>query len=174
MNPLAIFAGPMGMLYKWGIIAALAAVVWGHGWVKGNGHGTQKLTDYVGAQAVATLKLIKQRAEVVTKIQVKYEKVIEQIFTKGETIEKEVPIYVTKADDAGCVIPVGWVREYNAAWSGTPAGSPLETDRGPSGVPLSEAAAADAHNATSCLTLKAQRDGLIELYQGLQKLDPKQ
>jgi len=39
-------------------------------------------------------------------------------------------------------------------------------------VALSEVAAADAHNATSALYYKAQRDGLIEFYRALQKTAP--
>ena len=171
MNPLAIFAGPYALLAKWGVIALLAAAFGGYCWVKGNQHGTEKLIAYQGAQAVETLKLREARVKVVTKVEVKYKTRIKTVKVKGDTIIKEVPIYVTKTDDAGCIIPTGFVRHYNSAWSDALAGPPIESDRGPSGVPLSGVAEVNAHNATSCLTYKEQRDGLIELYKGLQALE---
>lgn len=168
MNPLALFTGPYGLLAKWGVILALLASFGGFAWFKGNEHGTEKLTEYQGEQAVATVKLIQARAKIVHDVQIKYQDRIQTVTAQGATIEKEVVVYVTKADDAGCTVSAGFVREYDAAWSGTPAGSPAESDRGPSGVPLSQVAAVDAGNATACLIYKEQRNGLIEFYKALQ------
>lgn len=172
MNPLALFAGPFAPLARLGLIALAGFGIWLHGWYKGNEHGGQKLIDYQAAEARADTKLAVARERVVREVEIKYRDRITEVRVAGETIEREVPIYVTKADDAGCTVPVGWVREYNAAWAGTPAGDPQDTDRGPSGYPLSEIAAAEAHNATSCRTWKAQRDGLIELYNRQRALAP--
>jgi hypothetical protein len=166
-----IFSGPYAMLARLAVIAIVLVAAFGTGWVKGNAHGTQKLIDYQGKQAVATIALMKERIKVVTEVQTKYVDRIKEIFVKGDTIEKEVVKYVTQIDDSRCAVPVGFVREYDAAWSGTPAGPPAESDRGPSGIPLSGIAEADAHNATSCLALKAQRDGLIEFYKRVQALE---
>ncbi len=168
MNPLAIFTGPYALLAKWGVIALIAAVFGGWCWFKGNEHGTQKLTDYIGEQAKETVRIAAARLKVVTVVETKYRDRIRTIVVQGATIEKEVPVYVTKTDDAGCVVPVGFVRHHDAAWSGQAAGSPAESDRGPSGVPLSDVATATAGNATACLAYKAQRDGLIEFYRKLQ------
>ena len=142
----------------------LIAAFGGWSWFKGNEHGTAKLTEYIGAQAKETVRIAAVRAKVVTVTETKYQDRIKTIYVKGDTITKEVPVYVTKTDDAGCTIPTGFVREYNAAWSNTPAGPPAESDRGPSGIPLSEVAAADSGNAATCLAYKAQRDGVIEFY----------
>lgn len=158
---------------RWVMLAVLMAASAGFGYVKGDDHGTAKLTAYVGEQAKATVKLIQKRAEIVTKIQTVYVPKIQTIYKQGETIERTVTQYVTKTDDAGCVLPVGFVREFNAAWTGQPAEPAVESDRQPSGVPLSAAASADAHNATSCLAYKAQRDGWIEFYRGLQAAEKK-
>ena len=164
MNALAIFSGPYGLLIKWGIIAALVASFGGWSWFKGNEHGTQKLTDYIGQQAAQTVRIAAARVQVVTVVEKEYVDKIKTVYVKGATIEKEVKVYVNAKDDAACAVPVGFVREYNAAWANTPAGPPAESDRGPSGVPLSTVAEADAGNATACLAYKAQRDGLIEFY----------
>ena len=168
MNPLALFTGPYALLAKWGVIALLVAAFGGWSWFKGNEHGTQKLIDYQAEQSRETVRLTAAREKIVRVVDVKYRDRIQTIYTQGDTIEKEVKVYVTSTDDAGCVVPVGFVREHNAAWAGTPAGSPAESDRGPSGVPLSEVATAGAGNATACLAYKTQRDGLIEFYRKLQ------
>lgn len=172
VSVLAIFAGPWGCFARLGIVAAACAMVWFHGWFKGNEHGTQKLSDYQAAEARADTKLQAARQVIVTQIQIKYRDRIQEVLVAGQTIEKEVVRYVTKEDDAAVgSVPVGAVRVFNAAWSGAPAGPPAESDRRPSGYPLSELTAADAHNATSCRVWKSQRDGLIELYRNLQRLD---
>lgn len=152
--------------WRWIAMGLVLVVAAAFGYVKGDEHGTDKLTDYIGKQAKEEVRIQGAREKIVTKTEVKYRDRVRVIYQKGETITKEV--YVTQKDDAGCILPVGFVREFNAAWAGEPAGPAAESDRGPSGVPLSEAAAADAHNATSCLLYKAQRDGLIEFYRAQQ------
>jgi hypothetical protein len=156
------------------LLAALAGACYFAGFVKGDDHGTAKLTDYLGKEAAADQKLMQAREKIVTQIETKYVDRIKTVTVKGDEIIKEVPVYVTAKDDAGCVVPVGFVREYNAAWSGTPAGPPAESDRGPSGNPLSAVATADAGNAQTCLIWKQQRDGLIEFYKEQQRVDSNQ
>ncbi len=156
------------LLLRWIVVLGVAASLFGYGYIKGNAHGTAKLDRYKGEQAIATTKLIAAREKIVTQVQTKYVDRIQKIVTKGDEIVKEVQVYVQKVDDAGCVVPVGFVREFNAAWSGTPAGSPQETDRRPSGYPLSAVASTDASNAETCLIWKEQRDGVIEFYRKLQ------
>lgn len=153
--------------WRWLAFGLLIAAAAGFCWMKGNEHGAQKLLDYKAAQAIATVKLTAAREKVVTQIQVKYVDRIKTIYQQGDTITKEIPIYVNKTDDAGCTIPTGFVRVYGSAWSGTPPGTPGESDRQPSGVPLSEIASDDTNNATSCRVYKEERDGLIEFYNKL-------
>lgn len=172
MTPLAVFSGPWGWLIKWGVIVVLFLSGVAFGWVKGNDHGTEKLTDYIGKQAVAVQKLTAARTKVIHDVTVEYRDRIHTVTVKGDTIIKEVPVYVTKADDAGCAIPVGFVREYDAMWTNTPAGPPVDSDRRPSGVQLSTVATSDAGNAKSCFWYKEQRDGLIKMYRGLQAAQP--
>lgn len=153
-------------------LLALVAAVWGHGWLKGNAHGTEKLTEYQGAQLAATVKLANARIQIVHEVETKYVDRIKTITVAGETITKEIPTYVTKADDAEFPVPVGFVRLFGAAWTGAAAGPPAESDRQPSGVPLSEIAGDEANNATACFIYKTQRDGLIEFYRKLQAALP--
>ena len=164
----------MSIIPIWARLALLFALAVGcyfAGFVKGDDHGTKKLSDYIGKQAAADQKLMQAREKIVTQTEIKYVDRVKTVTVKGDEIIKEVPVYVTTKDDAGCVVPLGFVREYNAAWSGTPAGPPAESDRGPSGNPLSAVATTDAANAETCLLYKQQRDGLIEFYKGLQHVD---
>jgi hypothetical protein len=167
---LSVFSGPYAMLARVGVIAIVALSLFAYGWFKGNAHGTEKLTKYIGEQAVQTVRIAAARERIVTKTEIEYRDRTKTVYLKGETIVKEVTRYVTKADDAGCVVPVGFVRQFNSAWTNTPAGPPAESDRGPSGVPLSEASSAEAHNATSCHIYKEQRDGLIKFYREQQEV----
>jgi len=150
----------------------VTAAIFATGWVKGNEHGTQKLTEYISQQAVQTVRLADARFRVVTQTEVKYRTRIKQVEVKGATIIKEIPVYVTPTDDATYPVPVGFVRNYTAAWSNTAAGPAAESDRRPSGVPLSVVGQADAANALSCRVYKEQRDGLIEFYHNLQGATP--
>lgn len=150
--------------WRWIAIGALVASFGGWAWFKGNEHGTQKLIDYQAEQAREAVRIATARIQVVTVTETKWRERVKVIFKQGETIEKEVIKYVTKDDDAGCVVPAGFVSLYNAAWAGSPPESPAESDRRPSGIPLSTVAETDAGNATTCLAYKAQRDGLIEFY----------
>lgn len=127
MNPLAIFAGSYGLLIKWGIIAAIAAAVGGYGWVKGNEHGTAKLTAYQGAQAIASLKVITKQGAVTERVVTEY---VDRVKTRAgtvQTIEKEVTKYVeSKPLALACLLDVRWVRLHDAAAAGTvpPAAGP--------------------------------------------------
>lgn len=162
LSSLASFAMPPWVKP---VAIALAVAAWtGFWWFKGNEHGTQKLIEHIAKQAAEAVRIAQARERIVTVTETKWRERIRTIRVQGETIEKEVKVYVTQADDAGCVIPHGFVRSHDAAWAGAPAGPAAESDRGPSGIPLSEVAQATAGNASACLTYKAQRDGLIEFY----------
>ena len=129
----------------------------------------EKHTDYISAQAAQSVKIVKAQAKVVIETQIKYVDRIKTIYTKGETIEKQVPIYITSADNAACTINTGFVRAYDAAWTNQPAGPATDADRGPAAVSLTDVAETDAHNATSCHAWREQALGWREFYKKLQE-----
>ncbi|MCX8565742.1 MAG: hypothetical protein ON057_000469 [Glomeribacter sp. 1016415] len=88
---------------------------------------------------------------------------------KSDTLIKEMPIYVTQADTNHFGVNVGFVRHYNAAFSGEPAGHPTEFDRRPPGIPLAEIAEVNAFNANICWQWREQALGLKAFYQQLQQ-----
>ncbi len=67
------------------------------------------------------------------------------------TLNKGVPSYVTQFADSRCVVPVGFVQHYNAAWglSQLPAAMVGLVDK-PSGIPLSGVESVNTDNAGSC------------------------
>lgn len=71
-----------------------------------------------------------------------------QVRTETITLQNEVTRYVTTAADARCVVPVGFVQHYNAAWglSALPPAAGGSVDE-PSGFPLSRVESNNTDNA---------------------------
>lgn len=140
MNPLAIFTGPYALLAKWAVIAALAVAVGGYGWVKGNEHGTAKLTEYIGKQAVESAKIVVKQGAVTERVVTKYLDRVKLAEGVTTTIEKEVTRYVeSKPLALACMLDNRWLRLHDGAASGSVPG-PAQADDGASGT-VSAAAA---------------------------------
>lgn len=150
------------------LLLALAACVYLFGFMAGERHAGERHIDYVTAQAAQAVKVAKAQIQVLVKTETKYRDRIKTVYLKGETIERSIPAFVTAGDSERCSISAGFVRVYNAAWTGSPAGPPAESDRGPTAVSLAELAGVDAHNAASCLAWREQAVGLRELYRNMQ------
>lgn len=150
---------------KWLAVAALCGAVYALGRVHEARRGADELADYRASQAARSMAIGQAQAKVVVRTEIEYRDRIEKIYLKGEVIEKQVPVYVTAADNAECRINAGFVRSYDAAWSGEPAGVAASTDREPAGVSLAEVAETDAFNATACLAWRAKAIGLQEFYE---------
>lgn len=85
------------------------------------------------------------------RVVIEYVEKIVTVFKQGATIVKEIPVYVSKAADAACVVPAGFVRVHDASAANLPvSGGPLGTDDGPSGIALSAVAETVAGNYTNC------------------------
>lgn len=151
--------------FKWLAIAGLCAAVYGVGRLQEARRGANVMSDYVAAQAARTVAVGRAQTKVVVQTEIKYRDRIQKIYLKGEVIEKQVPVYVTAADNAECRINAGFVRAYDAAWAGEPAGSAASSDRDPAGISLAEVAETNAFNATSCLAWRELALGLREHYQ---------
>lgn len=78
-----------------------------------------------------------------------------EIQWRTRTLIKEVPTYVTPADDDRCIVPVGFVQLHDAAAAGLPgpAGGPVEA---PSGVELSAVASTVATNYGAALEWRVE------------------
>lgn len=84
------------------------------------------------------------------KVVTQYVDRVQVVREKGDTIIKEVPVYVDREADRACVVPVGFVRVHDAAAANMPVGDPGRADAPASGVALSAVAATVAGNYTTC------------------------
>ncbi len=125
------------------------------------------LTTYQAQIAAAQAQLTEAQAKVVTKVEVRYRDRIKVVKQKGDTIIREVPIYVTEQDTRRFGVNVGFVRVYNAAFTGEPAGAAAESDRQPAGLSLTELAEASAFNANICRQWREQALGWQRFYRKL-------
>ncbi|MGV8899999.1 MAG: hypothetical protein ACOH2B_12255 [Burkholderiaceae bacterium] len=153
---------------RWVCLACAGAIIFLFGQLHGERVAGQHHLDYVTAQAGQTVKVTKEQTKIVIQTEIEYRDRIQKIYIKGVEIEKQVPIYITPADNDRFGVNVGFVRSHNAAWSGELAGPAAESDREPAGIPLADVAYADASNATSCSAWREQALGLREFYRKLQ------
>lgn len=154
MNPLALAPLPYRLL----ALALLAVALLGFGWVKGASHVQGEWDAAIGKQAlqVATVKV--KQAEATVQVVTKYIDRVQIVRQKGADIIKEVPVYVTKEADAGCVIPRGFARLHDAAAAGAdPAGG---ADAAPAGIALSAVASTVADNYKRCRENSTQLEAL--------------
>ncbi|KAG0319089.1 hypothetical protein BGZ97_002785 [Linnemannia gamsii] len=119
---------------------------------------------------VAAAKLALAEKEVASRAEIQYHDRIKVVKEKGDTIIKEVPVYVTPEDASHFGVNIGFVRSYNAAFSGEFTGSPTEFDREPARISLTELANVHAFNASVCRQWREQALGLREFYLQLQQL----
>lgn len=156
MNLMSIVPMPYRLL----AMALFAVVLVCFGWVKGASH-VQGRWDAANTKQELQVSVVKQRqSEATVKVVTQYVDRIKVVHDRGETITKEVPIYVTKEADNHCVLPVGFVRLHDAAARGVlpdPAGS---ADATPSGIALSSATGTVTENYGTCHKITEQLLGL--------------
>lgn len=145
----------------------VAVVLYALGMLHGERVAGQVHIDYLAAQGRRSVAIAAAQTKVVVQTEIQYRDRIQKIYVKGDVIEKQIPVYVTRVDDAACSVNAGFVRTYNASWSGEDPGAAAESDRESAGVPLSELAETDAHNATSCRAWREQALGWREYYRKL-------
>ena len=145
MNLLAIFTGPYALLAKWGVIALLGLAIFLTGWVKGNQHGTNKLTDYQVKQATEAVRIARGRDVVTTQVVTKYIKVKGETEVVTKTVEKEVIKYA-EANPGYCFDPA-WRVLHDAAAANTVPNAGPPTDAAPRAA---EAIATVTENYAAC------------------------
>lgn len=91
---------------------------------------------------------------------------------RGNTITREVPVYVSAQADAACAVPVGFVRVHDSAAQNLPLDYPPGDPDAPApGLALSAVAAAVAGNYTTCHETAAQLTALQDWVRGLQAIE---
>lgn len=136
--------------YRWLAVAALATALTGFGWIKGAGH-VQAQWDAAAQQQTLQAAAVRERqAQVTVKVVTEYVDRVRIVREKGDTIIKEVPVYVPVQADAACAINRGFVRLHDAAAAGElpePAG---DADEAAAGIAFSAVAETVTANYQTC------------------------
>jgi hypothetical protein len=139
-----------GFVFQWiGMPLACLAIGFGAGW---------KVHDWRDASAeVAAVShvvgVVQTQGAISTAAAVHDQAAQDQIRTLTRTLIEKVPVYVTPAADARCIVPLGFVREHDAAASGELSAvsqAPGQSDDAASGLALSAVAATVVGNYGTC------------------------
>ena len=136
--------------YRWLAIAALAVALTGLGWVKGAGHVQSQWDAAVHQQTLQIAAVRQRQAEATVKVVTQYVDRVRVVREKGDTIIKEVPVYVPVQADAACTINRGFVRLHDAAAAGELPEPARDADAAAAGIALSAVARTVAANYQSC------------------------
>ena len=136
--------------YRWLAIAALAVALTGLGWVKGAGHVQSQWDAAVHQQTLQIAAVRQRQAEATVQVVTRYVDRVRVVREKGDTIIKEVPIYVPVQADAACTINRGFVRLHDAAAAGELPEPARDADAAAAGIALSAVAGTVATNYQTC------------------------
>jgi len=126
--------------YRLLALAALAAALIGFGWIKGAEHVQAKWDAAVQQQALQAATVRQKQAEATVEVVTQYVDRVRVVREKGDTIIKEVPVYVPVQADAACTINRGFVRLHDAAAAGELPEPTRDADAAATGIALSAVA----------------------------------
>ena len=149
---------------RWAMLAAVVAASYGMGMLHEAERAGEAHSAYVQKQAGQTIRIVERQVKVASAVQIEYRDRIKKIYLQGEQIEKVIDHYITPSDDQRFAVNNGFVRVYDAAWSGEASGPASDADREPSGIPLSVVGEVETHNATSCRVWREQALGWRVFY----------
>ena len=136
--------------YHWLVLALVATALIGFGWIKGADHVQAQWDASVHRQTLQAAAARERQAQATVKVVTEYVDRVRVVREKGDTIIKEVPVYVPAQANAACTVNRGFVRLHDAAAAGelpTPAGDP---DAAASGLALSTVAGTVTANYQTC------------------------
>ena len=136
--------------YRWLALVLLAAALIGFGWVKGAGHVQTRLDAAVQQQTLHVATVRERQAQATVKVVTQYVDRVRVVREKGDTIIKEVPVYVPVQADAACTINRGFVRLHDAAAAGDLPEPARDADAAAAGIALSAVAGTVATNYQTC------------------------
>lgn len=146
---------------KW-IVAAILALGAFIGWRFIDAKLTTQAKTITDLKAVVAQQKAELAFEYITRqVTTEYVDRIQVVRERGQTIIKEVPVYVPVEADNACDLRVGFVRLHDAAAQGVPLPGPAgAADAEPAGVALSAVAETVADNYTTCHGIRAQLTSL--------------
>lgn len=132
-------------------LLVIAGLVYALGWTQGASHEQAQAKALEHEQLRKAFDQGRALGTVRDRVVTEYVDRVQVIEKRGQTIIKEVPVYVSEAADRACPVPVGFVRLHDAVAAGLPApGSAGAADEAPSGVALSAVTGTVAGNYTAC------------------------
>ncbi|MFO1180672.1 hypothetical protein [Ottowia sp.] len=136
--------------YRLLALALLAAALIGFGWIKGAGHVQAQWDAAVQQQTLQAATVRQKQAAATVKVVTEYVDRVRVVREKGDTIIKEVPVYVLVQADAACTINRGFVRLHDTAAAGELPELARDADAAPAGIALSAVAGTVAANYQIC------------------------
>lgn len=136
--------------YRLLALAALGLALVGFGWVKGAGHVQAQWDATVQQQALQATAVREEQAQATVEVITEYVDRVRVVREKGDTIIKEVPVYVPVQADAACTINRGFVRLHDAAAAGELPEPARDADAAAAGIALSAVAGTVATNYQTC------------------------
>ena len=93
----------------------MAVAVFSYGWVKGANSELSKQQIINQNQVIHALQTKIKQAEISERVVTQYVDRIKIVKTQGDTIIKQVPIYITQDNDRECIVPESFRLLWNAA-----------------------------------------------------------
>ena len=136
--------------YRLLALVLLAVALLGFGWIKGAEHVQAQWDAVVQQQTLQAATVRQKQAEATVKVVTQYVDRVRVVREKGDTIIKEVPVYVPVQADAACTINRGFVRLHDAAAAGELPEPARDADAAAAGIALSAVAGTVAANYQTC------------------------
>ncbi|MDR2014618.1 MAG: hypothetical protein LBP99_03215 [Azoarcus sp.] len=136
--------------YRMLALAALAVALLGFGWIKGARHVQAQWDTAIASQVLQVATVRQRQAEATVKVVTEYIDRVRIVHEKGDTIIKEVPVYVPVQADAACRINRGFVRLHDAAAANELPETASDADAPTANLALSAVAATVADNYRIC------------------------
>lgn len=136
--------------YRLLALAVLCVALVGVGWIKGANHVQAQWDAAIHQQALQTAAARERQAQATVEVVTQYVDRVRVVREKGDTIFKEVPVYVPVQADAACSINRGFVRLHDAAVAGELPEPARDADAASAGIALSAVAGTVAANYQTC------------------------
>ena len=136
--------------YRLLALAALGVALVGFGWIKGASHVQAQWDADIQQRTLQAAAIRERQAQSTVKVVTQYVDRVRVVREKGDTIIKEIPVYVPVQADAACSINRGFVRLHDAAAAGELPEPARDADAAAADVALSAVAGAVAANDQTC------------------------
>lgn len=152
-------------------LLVIGALLFCLGWLSGVDHEQDNATQIDLDQMRKAFEQGQELGTVRDRVVTEYVDRVRYVETRGATIIKEVPVYVSAKADAACTVNAGFVRLHDAAATGAELAAPGRSsaaDEAPSGIALSAVAATTVANYTACSANAEQLSKLQEYVRSYQ------